>query len=103
MPKKIFTEEEKQSIIEEYTLQKVAAKKLGEKYGCSSTTLLKNLAEWGIKPNSKKLDLTNQIFGKLFICLIGNGYVFIKPIYPLAEINISLFRERKFYLFRVCF
>lgn len=67
MPKKIFTEEEKQQIIYEYTINKVGAKPLGKKYGCSAPTLLKNLQEWGIAPNSKKLDLTNQIFGELTV------------------------------------
>ena len=65
MPKKIFTEEEKEKIIYCYTVEKMGAKPLGAKFGCSAPTLLKNLAEWGIQPNSKKLDLTNQTFGKL--------------------------------------
>ena len=65
MPKRIFTEEEKEQIIYHYTIEKMGAKPLGAKFGCSAPTLLRNLAEWGIQPNSKKLDLTNQIFGKL--------------------------------------
>lgn len=65
MPKKIFTEKEKEEIIYLYTAEKMGSKPLGVKFGCSAPTLLKNLAEWGIKPNSKKLDLTNQRFGKL--------------------------------------
>lgn len=65
MPKKIFTEEEKEQIIYYYTVEKMGAKPLGAKFGCSAPTLLKNLVEWGIQPNSKKLDLTNQNFGKL--------------------------------------
>lgn len=65
MPKKIFTEKEKEQIIYYYTIEKMGAKPLGAKFGCSAPTLLKNLAEWGIQPNSKKLDLTNQVFGKL--------------------------------------
>lgn len=67
MPKKIFTEQEKQEIIREYTINKIGAKTLGEKYGCSAPTLLKNLKEWGIQPNSKKLNLTNKIFGELTV------------------------------------
>ena len=65
MPKKIFTEEEKNAIIYEYTINKIGAKKLGEKYNCSAPTLLKNLKQWGIQPNSKKLNLTGEIFGDL--------------------------------------
>ena len=65
MPKKIFTEQEKEEIIRLYTITKIGAKPLAAKYGCSAPTLLKNLAEWGIQPNTKKLDLTNQYFGKL--------------------------------------
>ena len=65
MPKKIFTEEEKEEIIRLYTIEKMGAKPLGQKFGCSAPTLLKNLSEWGIKPNAKKLDLTNQHFGEL--------------------------------------
>lgn len=67
MPKKIFTEQEKQEIIKAYTVEKVGAKPLGAKYGCSAPTLLKNLKEWGIEPNQKKLDLTNQKFGALTV------------------------------------
>lgn len=65
MPKKIFTEQEKEEIIRLYTITKIGAKPLAAKYGCSAPTLLKNLAEWGVQPNTKKLDLTNQYFGKL--------------------------------------
>ena len=65
MPKKIFTEQEKEEIIYFYTIKKMGAKPLSAKYGCSAPTLLKNLAEWGIQPNTKKLDLTNKYFGKL--------------------------------------
>ena len=67
MPKKIFTEQEKSEIIYSYTIQKIGAKPLGQKYGCSAPTLLKNLKEWGIEPNQKKLDLTNQKFGLLTV------------------------------------
>ena len=67
MPKKIFTEQEKQEIIRLYTIEKIGAKPLGQKFGCSAPTLLKNLKEWGIQPNSKKLDLTNQNFGELTV------------------------------------
>lgn len=67
MPKRIFTEEEKQKIIYYYTVEKMGAKPLGAKFNCSAPTLLKNLAEWGIQPNSKKLDLTNKKFGKLTV------------------------------------
>lgn len=65
MPKKIFTEQEKEEIIRLYTITKIGAKSLAAKYNCSAPTLLKNLAEWGVQPNAKKLDLTNQYFGKL--------------------------------------
>lgn len=65
MPKKIFTEQEKEEIIRLYTITKIGAKPLAAKYGCSAPTLLKNLAEWGVQPNTKKLDLTKQYFGKL--------------------------------------
>ena len=65
MPKKFFTEAEKEEIIYLYTITKMGAKPLAAKYGCSAPTLLKNLAEWGIQPNTRKLDLTNQQFGKL--------------------------------------
>lgn len=65
MPKKVFTEKEKEEIIYYYTVEKMGARSLGTKFGCSAPTILKNLAEWGIQPNSKKLDLTNKNFGKL--------------------------------------
>lgn len=48
---KIFTEKEKEEIIYKYTVEKVGSKKLGEIYGCSGPTLMKNLKEWGISPN----------------------------------------------------
>lgn len=67
MPKKIFSTQEKKEIIELYTIQKMSSKALGQKYGCSHVTLLKNLKEWGIEPNQRKLDLTNQKFGKLMV------------------------------------
>lgn len=73
MPKRIFTEEEKQQIIYYYTVEKMGSKPLGKKFHCSAPTILKNLAEWGIAPNSKKLDLTNRTFGKLRV---------IKPAEP---------------------
>lgn len=62
---KTFTDKEKQQIIYEYTVNKRSAKSIGEEFGCSSTTLLKNLKEWGIVANSRTKNLTNQIFGKL--------------------------------------
>lgn len=62
---KTFTEQEKQDIIYKYTIKKIGSKKLGKEYGCSGPTLMKNLKEWGIAPNTKKLDLTNQSFGEL--------------------------------------
>ena len=65
MPKKIFTEKEKEEIIFKYTIEKIGSKPLSQEYGCSAPTLLKNLKEWGIEPNQKKLDLTNQYFGFL--------------------------------------
>lgn len=67
MAKKIFTEKEKQEIIYEYTINKVGSKALGTKYGCSNVTLLKNLKEWGVQPNSKKIDLKDKSFGELFV------------------------------------
>lgn len=67
MPKKIFTEQEKSEIIYSYTIEKIGAKPLGQKYGCSAPTILKNLKEWGIEPNQKKLDLTGQNFGLLTV------------------------------------
>lgn len=67
MPKKIFTEQEKQEIIYQYSVEKIGSHPLSKKYGCSAPTLLKNLKEWGIEPNQKKLDLTNQRFGKLIV------------------------------------
>ena len=67
MPKKIFTEEQKKYIIEEYTIKKRTAKDIGMEVGCSNTTLLKNLKEWGISINSRTLDLTNQKFGELTV------------------------------------
>lgn len=73
MPKKIFTEEEKEEIIRLYTIEKMGAKLLGQKFGCSAPTLLKNLSEWGIKPNTKKLDLTNQQFGELIAIKPANS------------------------------
>lgn len=73
MPKRIFTEEEKQQIIYYYTVEKLGAKPIGEKFNCSAPTILKNLAGWGIAPNSRKLDLTNKTFGKLKV---------IKPAKP---------------------
>ena len=65
MPKKIFTEKEKEEIIKAYTIEKIGSKPLGVKYGCSAPTLLKNLKEWGIEANTKKLDLKDQKFGLL--------------------------------------
>lgn len=64
---KIFTETEKQEIIYKYTIEKISSKKLGLIYGCSGPTLMKNLKNWGITPNSRKLDLTGQIFGELTV------------------------------------
>lgn len=51
---KTFTEQEKQDIIYKYTIKKIGSKKLGKEYGCSGPTLMKNLKEWGIAPNTKK-------------------------------------------------
>ena len=64
---KIFTEKEKEEIIYKYTIEKISSKKLGPMYGCSDVTLMKNLKNWGITPNSKKLDLTGQVFGELMV------------------------------------
>ena len=65
MPKKTFTKKEKEEIIYYYTIEKMGSKPLAQKYGCSAPTLLKNLKEWGIGPNQKKLDITNKRFKKL--------------------------------------
>lgn len=65
--KKIFTEKQKEEIIYKYTVEKIGAKKLGQIYGCSAPTLLKNLSEWGVPTNTKKLNLTNQVFGDLTV------------------------------------
>lgn len=67
MPKRIFTDEEKEQIIYYYTIEKMGSKPLGKKFNCSAPTILKNLKEWGIELNQKKLDLTNQIFDKLTV------------------------------------
>lgn len=67
MPKKIFTDKEKEEIIQAYTIEKLGAKSLGAKYGCSAPTLLKNLKEWGIEANQKKLDLSKKVFNKLTV------------------------------------
>lgn len=66
MPKKIFTETKKQEIISRYK-NKESAASIGKDFGCSNTTLLKNLKEWGIKANSRSLDLTNKVFGELTV------------------------------------
>lgn len=66
MPKKIFTQEEKEQIIKRYEFGE-GSSSIGADYGCSGTTLLKNLKLWGIQPNSKKLDLTGQVFGRLTV------------------------------------
>ena len=65
--KKIFTEKQKEEIIYKYTVEKIGAKKLGQIYGCSAPTLLKNLSEWDVPTNTKKLNLTNQVFGDLTV------------------------------------
>ena len=62
---KTFTDTEKEEIIKLYTIDRLSAKKIGEQYGCSAPTLLKNLKSWGITANSKALDLSGQIFGQL--------------------------------------
>ena len=67
MPKKIFTDKEKEEIIQAYTIEKLGAKSLGAKYGCSAPTLLKNLKEWGIEANQKRLDLSKKVFNKLTV------------------------------------
>lgn len=56
---KIFTEQEKQDIIYQYTINKIGSRELGLKYNCSGPTLLKNLKAWGVQANSKTLDLTD--------------------------------------------
>lgn len=70
MPKKIFTETQKQEIIKRYTSGE-SSEKIGKDFNCSNTTLLKNLKEWGIPVNSKKLDLTGQVFGELIALRLG--------------------------------
>ena len=67
MPKIIFNDEQKEYIINEYTIKKRTAKDVGKEIGCSNTTLLKNLKEWGIPVNSRTLDLKDQTFGKLTV------------------------------------
>lgn len=67
MPKKIFTEKEKQDIIKKYQNDKISAKRIGEEYNTSAPTILKNLRNWNIPINSKTLDLTNQKFGELIV------------------------------------
>ena len=67
MPKHIFTEKEKEEIIYKYTVEKMGSHPLAAQYNCSAPTLLKNLKEWGISPNNKKLDLTGKKFGKLTV------------------------------------
>ena len=63
--RKIFTEEEKQQIIQAYTVERRSADSIGFDFGCSAPTILKNLREWGIGPNSRILDLTGKTFGEL--------------------------------------
>lgn len=67
MAKKTFTQEEKENIIYLYTIESLSAKKIGEKYNCSAPTILKNLREWNIPIKEKKIDLTNQRYGKLTV------------------------------------
>ena len=69
MDKIYFTEEEKQEIIKLYSVDKMPSKKLSEQYGCSNVTMLKNLKEWGIHPNSRKLDLSQMSFGELVVLM----------------------------------
>ena len=64
---KTFTEEEKQDIIYKYTIEKMGSKKIGQIYNCSGPTIMKNIKNWGIIPNTKKLNLTGQIFGELTV------------------------------------
>lgn len=65
--KKEFTEDEKKEIIKRYTDEKISAKRLGEMYGTTAPTILKNLKEWGIGPNSLAYDLEGKEFGDLTV------------------------------------
>lgn len=65
--RKLFTEEEKQNIIIEYRDNKVSSKVLGKKYGTSDMTILKNLREWGIPINSRKLNIKGLVVGELTV------------------------------------
>lgn len=65
MAKIIFSEQEKQNIIKQYTTDKISAKNIGKQYNTSAPTILKNLREWGVPINTKTLDLSNQVFGDL--------------------------------------
>lgn len=64
---RIFTEKEKEEIIHLYSNEKMGSKKIGAKYGCSAPTILRNIKQWGIPVNKRKIDLTNQRFGKLIV------------------------------------
>lgn len=72
MKKIIFTEEQKQYIINQYVSRKKSTGQLGKEFNCHSSTILKRLKEWGYEITKDNYhfpyeDLTGQIFGELTV------------------------------------
>lgn len=72
MKKIIFTEEQKQYIINEYSSHRKSTGQLGEEFNCHSSTIKKRLEEWGYNTERgthhfRYDDLTGQVFGELTV------------------------------------
>ena len=88
MAKIIFSEQEKQNIIKQYTIDKISAKNIGKQYNTSAPTILKNLREWNIPINTKTPNYLRHHSGEHNI--LDNRSKFLYT-YLLESLNILSF------------